>query len=75
MPCNVGALALVHNTRLGDSPAECGNFSAVLKASDSGCYTSTLTVTASPELNGTVACENSSENVAGNATILGIFST
>ena len=68
-PCAGGVVALVHST-LGDPPIECGNFSAQLTASDGDCYTSTLTVTASPELNGTVVtCEDTSGNVAGSATI------
>ena len=69
-PCAGGGVALAHNT-LGDPPIECGPFSAQLTASDGDCYTSTLTVTASPELNGTVVtCEDSSGNVAGSATML-----
>ena len=69
-PCEGGAVALLHST-LGDPPIECGPFSAQLTANDSNCYTSTLTVTASPELNGTVVrCEETSGNVAGSATIL-----
>ena len=69
-PCAGGAVALVHST-LGDPPIECGPFSAQLTASDGDCYTSTLTVTASLELNGTVVtCEDALGNVAGSATIL-----
>ena len=70
LPCVGSVVALLHST-LGDPPIECGPFSAQLTANDSNCYTSTLTVTASPELNGTVVrCENALGNVAGSATIL-----
>ena len=73
-PCAGGVVALVHNT-LGDPPIECGNFSAQLTASDGDCYTSTLTVTASPELNGIVVrCEDILGNVVGNATKLILLS-
>ena len=68
-PCVGGFVGLVHST-LGDPPIECGPFSANLTASDGDCYNSTLTVTASPELNGTVvSCEDTLGNVAGSATI------
>ena len=70
LPCVGGVVALLHST-LGDPPIECGPFSAQLTANDSNCYTSTLTVTASPELNGTVVtCEDTLGNVAGSATTL-----
>ena len=69
-PCAGSAVVLVHST-LGGPPIECGQFSAQLTASDGDCYTSTLTVTASPELNGTVVrCEDSSGNAAGSASML-----
>ena len=69
-PCAGGVIALFHGT-LGDSQLECGPFSAQLTASDGDCYTSTLTVTASPELNGTVVtCQDNPGNVAGSATVL-----
>ena len=72
-PCAGSGVALFHST-LGDPPIECGNFSAELTVSDGDCYTSTLTVTASPsipELNGTVViCQDNPGNVAGSATIL-----
>ena len=68
--CGGGVVALFHNT-FGDPPNECGNFSAQLTAKDSNCYTSTLTVTASPELIGTVVtCEDTLGNVAGSVTTL-----
>ena len=68
--CGRGTLVVVHST-LGGQPVDSGNFSAILTASNSDCYTSTLTVTASPELNGAVIiCRDSLENVAGNTTIL-----
>ena len=76
VPCgDAGALALAQTKWLDNPPVpvECGNFSAaaVLTVTDSDCYTSTLSVTASPELNAThIACEDSSKNVVGNATIL-----
>ena len=69
-PCPGGVVGLFHNT-LGDPQIKCGPFSANLTASDGDCYTSTLTVTASPELNETVVtCKDNSENIAGSATIL-----
>ena len=69
-PCAGGVVVLFHST-LGDPPIECGNFSVQLTASDGDCYTSILTVTASPELNGTVVtCEDNPGNVAGSATVL-----
>ena len=69
-PCAAGGVGLVHST-LGDPPKKCGPFSAQLTANDSNCYTSTLTVTASLELNGTVVtCEDTFGNVAGSATML-----
>ena len=69
-PCAGGGVVLFHST-LGVPPIECGNFSAQLTASDGDCYTSTLTVTVSPELNGTViTCEDNPGNVAGSATVL-----
>ena len=69
LPCAGGVVALFHST-LGGPPMECGPFSAQLTANDSNCYTSTLTVTASLELNGTVVtCEDNPGNVAGSATI------
>ena len=72
-PCEGGGVvALLHST-LGDLPIVCGNFSAqaIYTAIDGDCHTSTLTVTASPELNGTVVtCEDNPGNVAGSATIL-----
>ena len=69
-PCDGGAVALFHGT-VGGPPIECGNFSAQLIASDGDCYTSTLTVTSSPELNGSVVrCEDSTMNAAGNASII-----
>ena len=69
MTCAGGGVVLVHST-LGDPPIECGPFLAQLTASDGDCYTSTLTVTALLELNGTVViCGDTSGNV-GSATIL-----
>ena len=48
----------------------CGPFTVQATASDGDCYTSTLTVTASPELNGTVfQCSHESVEV-GRATLL-----
>ena len=48
----------------------CGPFSVQATGSDSDCYTSTLTVTASPELNGTVIqCSHESVEV-GRATLI-----
>ena len=70
VPCAGGVVALLHST-LGDQRIECGQFSAQLTASDGDCYTSTLTVTASPELNGTVVrCEDVIGNAAGSETML-----
>ena len=48
----------------------CGPFSVQATGSDAGCHTSTLTVTASPELNGTVIqCSHLGDEV-GRATLL-----
>ena len=48
----------------------CGPFSVQATGSDDNCHTSTLTVTASPELNGTVIrCSHESVEV-GRATLL-----
>ena len=75
VPCgNPGVLVLVQTKWVEDHvpvPVVCGNFSAV-EVLGRGCYTSTLVVTASPELNGTlIACEDGSKKASvGNATIL-----
>ena len=66
-PCDGGVVLLFHGTPVGGPPIECGEFSAQLIASDGDCYTSTLTVTASPELNGTVVTCDSTD---GSATIM-----
>ena len=72
LPCAGNTVLLIHSKLgNGDPPIECGPFSAQLTANDSNCYTSTLTVTASPELNGTVVrCDDNPGNTAGSATIL-----
>ena len=67
-PCDglVSFFIMYHNT----DTFKRGPFSARLSASDGDCYTSTVTVTASLELNGTViACSDNPGNVTGNAVI------
>ena len=67
-PCDglVSFFIMYHNT----DTFKCGPFSARLTASDGDCYASTVTVTASLELNGTViACSDNPGNVTGNAVI------
>ena len=55
---------------LAQESGMCGPFLVQATGSDGGCHTSTLTVTASPELNGTVIqCSNGSVEV-GKATLL-----
>ena len=46
-------IVIVHGSPAQES-GMCGPFSVQTTCSDGNCYTSTLTVTASPELNGTV---------------------
>ena len=68
-------IVVAHGSAL--EPGMCGPFTVQATASDGDCYTSTLTVTASTELNGTVIrCIHESVEV-GRATLLlaGIPST
>ena len=51
-------------------PETCGSFSAQATGSDGGCYTSTLTVTSSLELNGTVIQCHSSTIVGSTSLFL-----
>ena len=67
-PCGNDAIALAQHTV---PQIMCEPFLAQLTASDGDCYTSTLTVIALPELNGTVVtCEDNARNVAGSAAML-----
>ena len=62
--CEEDVIALARGTQT------CGPFSAQITSTTDSCSTSTLTVTYSPELNGTViTCEDNAGSVAGNATI------
>ena len=68
--CPDGSAINIRHGISGQDSGMCGPFSVQATDSDGDCYTSTLTVTASPELNGTlIQCSHLGAEV-GNTTLL-----
>ena len=72
--CSHGLVSVVHDeSQASSAPSKCGPFTAQDTGTSGYCHNSTLTVTASPGLNGTVvSCSENLKNgvIAGSATIL-----